>query len=649
MNNLIDEGSGPALSISARATIIAMTSLMPNARFLAAAALALLNADPTLAQDTGADPLPTIIVRSRLPAPSDPDTTRLAPRPGDTTLPALLSRTPGLFVDEGGGAGAIGSIHLRGTDPNHTAVLVDGIKLNDPTNSRGGSVDAGSLLLQAVDRVEVVLGALSTTHGADALGGVIAIETQSGTPTPSGGVALTLGDRDHHAAEAALRGPLGPVRASLSGGDLRSARVPSGSQLDARQAVLRLDGDWDQGTADISLRRSTYEARTFPDDSGGIEQAASPELERRKGSTTAGGTRLRFTLPGAFNLSVDASAVHLREDTATPAVAGGRANPGGLPAIRSDNRFDRQNGTAALIYAAGNDIRLLTGLGLEREAGRSNGSLDFGFFQLPSRFDLDRTTRSAFAEAGYQPEAGFGAQAGLRLDRADGHTETTASGGLSWRDQDNVVTANYGEGYKLPSFYALGNPLVGNPGLRPERSRSLSAALTHNLRVLPGDITIRLFQIRIRDIVDFEPRPPPRLLNRQGLRTKGGELSLTLHPAQGWSVTGFATNSNNRFADGAPVRDRPRWQAGGELAWTAGPWRLRGGVRYTGTLLDNAIPTGDVRLGAYPLLDLAAGWTPLDGIDLDINARNVLDRYYQQRVGTPGADRQLLLTLKAGF
>lgn len=621
---------------------------MPITRFTAAA-LALLAAGPALASDPAPDATPIIVVRSRLPVTTDPDVTVLTPRAGDMALSALLSRAPGLFVEEGGGPGAIGSIHLRGTDPNHTAVLVDGIKLNDPTNSRGGSADVGALLLQGVDRVEVVRGALSTVHGADALGGVIAVETRAGTSDPSGDVAVTLGNGDHHQVEAALRGPLGPVRASLSAGDLRSARVPSGNRLDARQGVLRFDGEWDGGSASASLRRLTYDARAFPDDSGGVERAVNRTLEQREGATTAGGTRLRFALPGSFGLSVDASALRMREDTETPAVAGGPANPGGLPAMRADNRFHRRNGTATLHYAADNGVRLLTGLGLEREEGRSDGRLDFGFFQLPSRFDLERTTRSAFAEAGYQPDAGFGGQAGLRLDRADGHTETTLSGALSWRDQDNVVTAGYGEGYKLPSFYALGNPLVGNPALRPERSRSLDAAITHNLRVLPGEASLRLFHMRIRDIVDFEPGPPPRLVNRQSLRARGAELSLTLRPVEGWSVTGFVTHTDSRFVDGSPVRDRPRWQAGGEVAWTSGPWRARGGFRYTGALLDSAIPTGDVRLGAYPLLDLSVGWTPLDGIDLDLTAQNALDRHYQQRVGVPGTDRRLLLTVKARF
>lgn len=623
---------------------------MPFRRLAAIATLPLLAAQPAYSQEaSGLAPADAIIVtHTRLPVPADPAISLLKPVAGEETLPTLLRRVPGLFVEEGGGPGAVASIHLRGTDPNHTSVLIDGIKMNDPTNSRGGSSDIGTLPLIGIDSVSVARGALSAVQGADALGGVVAIETKGGTPQPSGEAALTLGTHDRHQVEAALRGPLGPVRASLSAGDLDSGRLTSGNRLEARQYLLRLDADWEGGTASATLRRHTYDASAFPDDSGGTELAVLRGLEKRDGSATAGGTRLRLRLAEPFSLAVDAAAQRLREDAETPAVAPGPGNPDGLPAMASQNRLDRQTGTATLHY--GDDgVRMLAGIGLEREDGRSDGSLDFGFFQLPNRFDLDRTTRSAFAEAGFLPTEGIGGQAGLRLDRAAGHTQTLLSGSLSWRDDDNVLSATYGEGYKLASFYALGNPLVGNPALKPERARSADLTATRRLPFWSGEAVLRLFHTRIRDIVDFEPGPPPRLVNRQGLRVRGGEASLTLQPVEGWTATAFIAHADSRFTDGNPVRDRPRWQAGGGLDWVAGPWRLGAGLRHTGAILDNAVPTGDAHLGAATLLDLTAGWTAMDGIDMDLRAENVLDRHYQQRVGTPGPDRRLSLTLRAGF
>ena len=47
----------------------------------------------------------------------------------------------GLHLDQPGGRGGRANLYLRGLDPNQTVVMLDGIRLNDPTNNRGGSFD----------------------------------------------------------------------------------------------------------------------------------------------------------------------------------------------------------------------------------------------------------------------------------------------------------------------------------------------------------------------------------------------------------------------------------------------------------------------------------------------------------------------------
>ena len=53
----------------------------------------------------------------------------------------LLRDVPGVHVSHPGGRGNLGSIFIRASEPNYGAVLVDGIQVNDPTNTRGGSFD----------------------------------------------------------------------------------------------------------------------------------------------------------------------------------------------------------------------------------------------------------------------------------------------------------------------------------------------------------------------------------------------------------------------------------------------------------------------------------------------------------------------------
>jgi vitamin B12 transporter len=96
------------------------------------------------------------------------------------TLPDLLREVPGLNVVQSGGPGGLTSVFMRGTNSNHTKVLVDGIDVSDPS-SPGGNFDFGPFLLQDVQKVEILRGPQSGLYGSDAIGGVINIITKEGS------------------------------------------------------------------------------------------------------------------------------------------------------------------------------------------------------------------------------------------------------------------------------------------------------------------------------------------------------------------------------------------------------------------------------------------------------------------------------------
>ena len=93
-------------------------------------------------------------------------------------LADLLRRVAGVHIDQVGGRGGTGSLYMRGADPNYTLVLVDGVRVNDPTNARGGSFDFSTFDVADVERVEVARGPYSAVYGGDALAGVVNIVTR---------------------------------------------------------------------------------------------------------------------------------------------------------------------------------------------------------------------------------------------------------------------------------------------------------------------------------------------------------------------------------------------------------------------------------------------------------------------------------------
>jgi vitamin B12 transporter len=99
------------------------------------------------------------------------------------TLPDVLKMVPGLNVVQTGGPGGQTSIFMRGTNSDHTKVLIDGIDVSDPSTANR-TFDFGQMLAMDIDRVEVLRGPQSGLYSADALGGVILIYTKRGYGPP---------------------------------------------------------------------------------------------------------------------------------------------------------------------------------------------------------------------------------------------------------------------------------------------------------------------------------------------------------------------------------------------------------------------------------------------------------------------------------
>ena len=91
------------------------------------------------------------------------------------SLDELLVGVPGVAVANSGGYGKQTGLFLRGTESNHTLVLIDGVRIN---NAKDGAALIQNIPLHQIDRVEVVRGPRSSLYGSDALGGVIQIFTR---------------------------------------------------------------------------------------------------------------------------------------------------------------------------------------------------------------------------------------------------------------------------------------------------------------------------------------------------------------------------------------------------------------------------------------------------------------------------------------
>jgi vitamin B12 transporter len=163
------------------------------------------------------------------------------------TLPDVLTQVPGLNVVQTGGPGGQTSVFMRGTNSNHTKVLVDGIDLSDPSNPTG-AFDFSQFLTQDIERVEVLRGPQSGLYGSDAIGGVINIITKSGSGAPQGDAALEAGSFDTFNQSGGVRGSFESLHYAASIDHLHAGATPV-TPLDLLTPGERRIDDYDDATS----------------------------------------------------------------------------------------------------------------------------------------------------------------------------------------------------------------------------------------------------------------------------------------------------------------------------------------------------------------------------------------------------------------
>ncbi len=84
-----------------------------------------------------------------------------------------LSEKAGLFfIGNGQNPGSAQNIFMRGVNSNSTAVMIDGMRITDPTSIEN-SINFAEMSLMNIEQIEVIRGSHSTLYGSSAIGGVI--------------------------------------------------------------------------------------------------------------------------------------------------------------------------------------------------------------------------------------------------------------------------------------------------------------------------------------------------------------------------------------------------------------------------------------------------------------------------------------------
>src|SRR3569833_1029354 len=380
----------------------------------------------------------------------------------------LLRDLPNVYVQQSGGRGSVVSLFTRGAKPNFTLVLLDGVKANDPTNTRGGSYDFSTLDLNDIDRIEFVRGPASAIYGSDAVGGVINIISRKGGSAQDAGLQAQGGSFGYVRAAGHVGGPIGDAT-----GNIGLSYTDNGMPVDgATLKNISVDGALAppviaDTTISLNGRYGSSIAGSFPDSSGGPRLATLRTLDHRDIDESVFGAHARRAIVEGWDMALDYGFYGRDSNAISPGVAPSVQTPAGIPANGDRARFARHQVTWTTHVSAG-PLEAAFGIDMQAEHGVDDGYLNFGF-RIPTHFALNRTLWAGFGEARWHVSDQINLSASGRYDDAEGVTHFSPQLRAYYTPLDGTaLQLSWGKAYTLPSFYALGNPIVGDATLQPE-------------------------------------------------------------------------------------------------------------------------------------------------------------------------------------
>ena len=247
-------------------------------------------------------------------------------RSGATSVPEVLRLAPNLQVAQVSASGyAISARGLNGSGnsaPNKLQVLIDGRSVYAPLFS-GVFWDVQELLLEDIERIEIISGPGGTLWGVNAVNGVINISTRAARDTAGSLALLSAGTRGSEVAVrqgGAMRGGYWRVWGRYLDG--RRTELANGGRVnDSRhQAQAGFRADWTRGAHAFSMHGNAYRGSAQQPEPGLVQTGAAVTLEPVDVSGLSLAGRWTYALASGGELSLQAYAER-NERTALPSFA----------------------------------------------------------------------------------------------------------------------------------------------------------------------------------------------------------------------------------------------------------------------------------------------------------------------------------------
>lgn len=582
-----------------------------------------------------------------------------------------LRDIPGVIITGGGSGDRGNDIVIRGMPSQYTLILVDGKPVSTretrPNGSAGFEQD-WLPPLQAIERIEVVRGPMSTLYGSDAIGGVVNVITRKVAEEWGGAVQL-----DTIIQDDSRSGDIQQGNFSLSGpllADKLGLRVYG--RASSRQEDRFVDGFEEKNLKNLNARLSftptdnqdfTLEAGQTKQDRRSLIGYSAPATGCRGGCTDFDNEFTREVLAlshtGRWDFGTTDSYVQ-REEAEN---------------LTREMKITNTSAKSALVMPLGDHL-LTVGANFEKEELSDDTSN-----RISDRTEVDASKWALFAEDEWMLPGNVSITGGLRLDDDENfgsHLSPRLYGvwGMAprWTLKGGVST-----GFRSPALRELtadwgqvsrGGNIYGNPDLEPETSVNKELGLYFNAgRDLQANVTV--FHNDFKDKITRVACPisvctdgpnqfgsdPTYRVNVDEAVTQGVEaaVSTTLARTLDLTLSYTYTDSEQKSGEykGQPLNQIPKHLASLQADWRVtarlAPWLT---VRYRGE--ESQPVTGpsssSIVAPSNTLVDAGLAFKLTPQATLNTGVYNVADKeIFQDEYGYVEDGRRYWLGMRVSF
>ena len=561
-----------------------------------------------------------------------------------TTVSEALNLVSGIDYTSNGGMGKSTSIYLRGMSSKRILVLIDGQSMQDPSSTSGAAIQ--HLMINDIEKIEIIKGAQSGIWGANASAGVINIITKEEKLGTHGSANIEVGSFNTKKSSFNISNKTkeGSIKIGINKitSDGITTIAPNGKNIDDYEddgyenTSLKVNTSFNiSDNAKIFLNHKTMDSLSSYDSYG------NPDDENMKSDSSFRLTNLIYT--NKFKKQNIKAKVEMSKFTRTEegTTWGVKDFNGRVKNIEIQDNIS-YNESDFIIVGANKENTNVDYVKADGSYKDSKYSSNAVYITNNNKFEGLIDGNTIFTQS-------------LRYDRfKEFKNKMTGKIGFIHShsfDKDFESSANYGTSYNTPNLIQSINPWgESNFDVEPEEVKSYDLSLKYK------GLKVTYFVNKIDKMISWYDPTPTNFYNNDAYydnksgvsKIKGYELSYKKAIAQSYLLNLNYTRVDAKDKDKKDLARRAKETLKLSVDYF-GIRKLHLNINgtYIGERFDDTAKTKQT--GKYTVSNFVANYKVLKNTDVYVKVNNLTNKYYQTTYGYATAPRAYYAGVKVKF